>query len=125
MSPRFRSVAAFTLFLSMVAGSARAGTAQWEFNGSLASSTGQLALTPTGYPGVAGAPGVTSAPVSETALALSLSGRIKPAGSSAVGSASVTQVAPVGVETNQTFPSRPSPLVVSGMVCSTAAKPDT
>jgi len=59
MSPRFRSVAAFPLFLSMVAGSARAGTAQWEFNGSLASSTGQLALTPTGYPGVAGAPGVT------------------------------------------------------------------
>jgi hypothetical protein len=43
----------------MVAGSARAGTAQWEFNGTLASSTGQPALTPTGYPGVAGAPGVT------------------------------------------------------------------
>jgi hypothetical protein len=35
-----------------------AGTAQWEFDGNLSSSTGQAPLEAAGFPGVAGAPGV-------------------------------------------------------------------
>ena len=39
--------------------SSLAGTASWELNGNLGSSTGNLALEAVGYPGVAGAPAVT------------------------------------------------------------------
>ncbi len=59
MLNRCVSSVAMSLILLFAAGPAPAGTANWEFNGDLTSSTGQAALTPVGYPGVAGVPSVT------------------------------------------------------------------
>jgi hypothetical protein len=62
MSFGLRQFTCCAFLLTLAGGISRialAGTAQWEFGGSLASSSGQVALEAVGYPGVAGAPGVT------------------------------------------------------------------